>query len=131
MNQGYIGEGMIAYGGYGAVKRARLAAEIVLARLTSAGFNQQEVKHELLGVNGLFQNEPSARPYEVLLRVAARAKDRRQAERVGEEVEALWLNGPGGPGGVRSQAKRVVSAYSASIPRTMVKTKVFVTEVIA
>lgn len=131
VNQGYIGEGMIAYGGYGAAERARLAAEIVLARLTSAGFNQQEVKHELLGVNGLFQNEPSARPYEVLLRVAARAKDRRQAERVGEEVEALWLNGPGGPGGVRSQAKRVVSAYSASIPRTMVKTKVFVTEVIA
>ena len=45
--------------------------------------------------------DEAARPYEVRLRVAARAATREKAALVGEEVEALWTNGPGGGGGAR------------------------------
>ena len=37
---------------------------------------------------------------EVRLRVAARTRDRHNAELVGNEVEALYTNGPAGGGGV-------------------------------
>ncbi len=42
-----------------------------------------------------------ASPYEVRLRVAARADSAERAMIVGEEVEALYTNGPGGGGGAR------------------------------
>ena len=35
-------------------------------------------------------------PYEVRLRLAVRCATQAQAERVGQEVEALYLNGPAG-----------------------------------
>ena len=34
-------------------------------------------------------------PYEVRVRLAARTTSRDQAEQVGREVEAMYLNGPG------------------------------------
>ena len=40
-------------------------------------------------------------PYEVRLRVAGRSADRQKAALIGEEVEALFTNGPAGGGGAR------------------------------
>ena len=47
-----------------------------------------------------------AQPYEVRLRFAARAKSADIARLVGEEVEALYTNGPAGGGGVRTYVSR-------------------------
>ncbi len=51
------------------------------------------------------------------LRVAVRCATRAQAEQVGQEVEALYLNGPAGGGGVTQSVREVVAVASALIPR--------------
>jgi hypothetical protein len=59
-------------------------------------------------------------PYEVRVRLAARTPTRVLAEQVGQEVEALYLNGPAGGGGVTMSVREVVAVASALIPREAV-----------
>ncbi|TSB46532.1 acyclic terpene utilization AtuA family protein [Alkalicoccobacillus porphyridii] len=131
IDQGFIGEGMIIYGGHHAIERAKLAIAIVKERLIDQGFNANEMKEELIGLNALHGQDQtmSHSPYEVMVRVAARANLETLAKKVGEEIENLWLNGPGGPGGVRVNTKQVISAYSTLIPREFVKAKLSYLEV--
>jgi hypothetical protein len=94
---GYIGEGQVSYGGPNAVARAKLGAEIVKARLTERGFTYPEMRVDLIGyssVHGEVAMRPE--PYEVRLRFAARAENRRAAEAVGFETRALHVHGPAG-----------------------------------
>ncbi|NTV88359.1 MAG: ABC transporter substrate-binding protein, partial [Burkholderiaceae bacterium] len=60
-------------------------------------------------------------PYEVRVRVAARTPTRSLAEQVGQEVEALYLNGPAGGGGVTLSVREVIAVASALIPRDAVR----------
>jgi hypothetical protein len=52
----------------------------------------------------------------VRLRVAARTATRADAERIGNEVEALYTNGPAGGGGVRLHVADVIAVASILIP---------------
>jgi len=54
------------------------------------------------------------------LRLAVRTASREQAEIVGQEVEALYLNGPAAGGGVTQSVREVVAAASTLIPRSAV-----------
>ena len=116
---GFIGEGEISYAGPGAAARGRLAAEIVRQRLYGA---VEELRVELIGADAahrrVFGNRPE--PYEVRLRAAGRARDFAAAERVGEEIEALYTNGPAAGGGVRRVTREVIGAVSALVPRAAV-----------
>jgi len=115
---GYVGEGEIGYAGENCVARARLAGEIVAARLRGAF---QELRVDLVGLTALHaQPLPVAaeyRPYEVRLRVAGRSADEAAARRVGEEVEALYTNGPAGGGGARKLVTEQIGVLSCLIPR--------------
>ena len=66
----------------------------------------------------------AAHPYEVRLRVAARAPTAERAMIVGEEVEALYTNGPAGGGGTRKHVYEQVGIVSTLIARERVPTKV-------
>lgn len=116
---GFIGEGEISYAGPGAAARGRLAGEIARERLKGA---VEELRVELIGVDAahrrVFGNRPE--PYEVRLRAAGRARGFAAAERVGEEIEALYTNGPAAGGGVRRSTREVIGAVSALIPRSAV-----------
>jgi hypothetical protein len=68
------------------------------------------------------------RPYEVRLRLAVRCATRAQAERVGQEVEAMYLNGPAGGGGVTQSVREVIAAASALVPREAARVQVHVLE---
>jgi hypothetical protein len=70
----------------------------------------------------------SAQPYEVRLRVAARAPTAERAMIVGEEVEALYTNGPAGGGGARKYVHEQVGIVSTLIDRQRVPTKVTMRE---
>ena len=59
-------------------------------------------------------------PYEVRVRVAARAPSREVARRIGEEVETLYTNGPAGGGGATRSIREVVAIASTFIPRRLV-----------
>ncbi len=122
--EGFIGEGQISYAGTGAVARGALAREIVRERLVRAGLPLQELRCDLIGLDALHGQERArgaAEPYEVRLRVAARTASAAVARRIGEEVEALYTNGPAGGGGVSRQVREVLGIRSALIPRAQVR----------
>lgn len=121
---GFIGEGQISYAGPGAPERGELALRILQHRLQRLGLADLERRAELIGVNAMHGPSLGAdrEPYEVRVRLAVRCATRAQAERVGQEVEALYLNGPAGGGGVTQSVREVIAAASALIPREAVQT---------
>jgi hypothetical protein len=63
-------------------------------------------------------------PYEVRLRIAGKAQSAEDAALIGEEVEALYTNGPAGGGGVRKLVNEVVGIVSTLIERDKVESVV-------
>lgn len=129
---GYIGEGQISYGGVNALNRAKLAQEIVLARLEKNQSNFLDIRTDLIGVNSLYGNiesEQQVEPWEVRLRVAAHCQNKAQAIEVANEVESLYTNGPYGGGGAVKLVKEVLAVGSLYLPRSEVQTHVVVEDV--
>jgi hypothetical protein len=120
---GYVGEGEIGYAGRNALARARLAGRIIEERIGGAF---REMRVDLIGSTSLHGRSFDAgeHPYEIRLRVAARAESADDAARVGEEVEALYLNGPAGGGGARKYVREQVGIASTLIDRKDVKSEV-------
>ena len=59
----------------------------------------EELKFDLIGCNSLYWNpdyQYNQEPSEVRVRVAGRAKTKAEADIIGNEVEALYTNGPAG-----------------------------------
>ena len=86
------------------------------------GCEFEEIRIDEMGVNSLYCNNVSkhisdAVPVEVRIRVAARTKDRANAELVANEVEALYTNGPAGGGGAVKSVREIISVASILIPR--------------
>ena len=51
--------------------------------------------------------------------VAARLATREEAVLIGNEVEAMYLNGPAGGGGVTKSVREVIAVASTLIPETL------------
>jgi hypothetical protein len=124
---GYVGEGEISYGGANALGRARLAGEIIRQRL---GKEFPEMRIDLIGSTSLHGRsfDGGEKPYEVRLRVAARAFTPERAMVVGEEVEALYTNGPAGGGGTRKYVQEQIGIVSTLLERERVPTQVTLRE---
>jgi len=128
---GFIGEGQIGYAGPGAVARGQLALQVLRQRLQRLGLGALEQRAELIGMNALHGPAlgQDRAPYEVRVRMAVRCETRAQAERVGQEVEALYLNGPAAGGGVTQSVREVIAVASALVPREAVRSAVQVLEI--
>ena len=124
---GHIGEGEIGYAGANAVARAELAAEILRQRLVR---RFDELRFDIIGSTSLHGHAfgRGAHPYEVRLRVAARAATREEAAIVGDEVEALYTNGPAGGGGTRKSVTEQIGIVSTLIDRSLVTSRVTLLE---
>jgi hypothetical protein len=124
---GYVGEGEIGYAGANAIARARLAGSIVRERLDG---DFPELRVDLIGSTSLHGRslDEAERPYEVRLRVAGRAATAERAMAVGEEVEALYTNGPAGGGGARKQVYEQIGIVSTLIERESVRSDVTIKE---
>ncbi|MCT2582118.1 acyclic terpene utilization AtuA family protein [Actinophytocola gossypii] len=94
-------EAEISYVGPNAAARGALAADIVARRLAG-----MPVRAEVLG------GETDCR-----LRVAAIGHDGSLLDRVADEVESLYTNGPAGGGGFRAHVTEVIGIASTTIPR--------------
>lgn len=117
----YIGEGQISYGGLNAMKRAELAKTILEKRFAFIGLEYEEIRFDYIGYNSLYRDTIANQltlqdPAEVRLRVACRVKDLKNAEMVGNEVEALYTNGPYGGGGAEKKIKDIISIASIFVP---------------
>lgn len=119
----WIGEGQISYGGHNALARARLAGEVVRRRLELTHCQLEELRIDHMGIDSLYGpalSQGAPVPVEVRLRVAGRTRCREEAEKVANEVEALYTNGPAGGGGAVKSVRRIVSVASILIPRDTV-----------
>jgi hypothetical protein len=126
---GFIGEGQISYAGHGAVDRARLALAIVADRLQLTELAVDEIRYDLIGIDSLHGSRLSrigCDPYEVRARVAGRTKTLHDARRIGNEVEALYTNGPAGGGGATASTREVLTMASTFVPRDLVRCRVAV-----
>jgi hypothetical protein len=124
---GFVGEGEVSYAGAKATERARLAGEIVRERLRE---DLPDLRVDLIGIDSAHRSDfghPHA-PYEVRLRVAARAPTRALAERVGAEIWALGTNGPAGGGGFREATYERIGVVSTLLERSRVRPSVTVLE---
>jgi Acyclic terpene utilisation family protein AtuA len=124
---GFIGEGQISYAGPGALARARLALEIVEARLKLIGLAAGEIRFDIIGVDAARRGGARGdgpEPAEARIRVAGRCETLKDAVRIGNEVESLWLNGPAGGGGATKSAREVIAAASVLVERHLVKPEI-------
>lgn len=122
---GFIGEGEISYAGQHALERAQLAGETIRRRLQDRFV---ELRIDYIGYTSVHPISLGHNylPYEVRLRVAGKAETIEKAMLVGEEVEALYTNGPAGGGGVRKYVNEVVGILSTLIDRSKINSTVTV-----
>ena len=129
----YIGDGEISYGGPGCVARAKLALEIMKERLKLVAPNAfDELKFDIIGYNSLYWNPDykyNEEPSEVRIRVAGRTKTIENAYIIGNEVEALYTNGPAGGCGAVKRTRDIISVASILVSRYDVRPEVQVFEV--
>lgn len=119
----YLGEGEISYAGATALERAKLAGEILEKRLKN---KVEAVKTDYIGLSSAHRTlfSAPALPYEIRLRVAGKAASPELAALVGEEVEALYTNGPAGGGGVRKYVNEVIGIVSTLMDRTQIRPEI-------
>lgn len=124
---GWIGEGEISYAGANAVERAKLAGEIIKKRI---GHHFEEFRIDYIGQSSLHGESLSygSSPYEIRLRIAGKSKEKSMAQLVGEEVEALYTNGPAGGGGARKYLHEVIGVVSILLNRNQIQPSIQVFE---
>ena len=137
---GWLAEAEISYAGINALARAQLAADTVKGRLKSLSI-AQPCRIELLGTGAVHDNDQSARVTqsnqqfslhgEFRVRVAFRCNDQNTAQRVADEVLALYCCGPAGGGGVRQSVTEQVSTASVLVDRQRIEPHVQIVEVMA
>lgn len=123
----YLGEGEISYAGSSAYARAQLAGEIIAKRLQH---KFDDLRIDYVGIQSshrVIMGE-TVIPYEVRLRVAGSSASTADAALVGEEVEALYTNGPAGGGGVRKYVNEIIGIVSVLIPRNKITAQVTLVE---
>jgi len=127
VKEGWIGEGEITYAGLGCVERAKLAEQVVRHRLEITGVDLQELRVDYIGINSLHgaASLPAVvPPYEVRLRFAGRARNKRDAVKLGNEVETLVGKGPCSTSLPRKYVREVLAIYSCLIPRAVTRPEV-------
>jgi hypothetical protein len=121
----WIGEGQISYGGAGAIERGELAIQILRERINNMGIPILESDFSLIGMNSLYRDQQHhGSPKEVRVRVAVRVQNQEDAKKIGNEVEALYTNGPAGGGGVTKYVNEVIAIKSVLIDEDLVSTKI-------
>jgi hypothetical protein len=125
---GWLGEGEISYAGAHAVERAKLAGEIIQKRI---GHLYSEFRIDYIGLSAMHGEVLSSKsnPYEVRLRVAGKTKNKELANLIGEEVEALYTNGPAGGGGARKNTSEIIGVVSILMDRNKIKPEIKIFEI--
>lgn len=115
---GFLGEGQMSYGGANCLQRALLAKKVIEKRLEQVPFRIADLRFDLIGVNSLLdRNELPEAHNEVRLRVAGKTVLRQEAQRLANEVETLYTNGPAGGGGASKKVDEIISIASVLIPK--------------
>lgn len=120
---GYFAEAEISYAGPGASARARLAKDILEERMLNLHRCQDMIRYDFIGQSSLLATagriaENSA---DVRLRAAMRSTSQDMCRTLLEEMEALWIAGPAGGGGMRGQIRPSITTQSVLIDRDLIR----------
>lgn len=128
IDDGFLACAGIVYAGGGCRDRAGRAASVITERWMQV--HRRPVSELTFDLVGLQSTRPwwacgdAPEPPEVQLRATARTWSREHAALLGEEMEALYTNGPAGGGGVSATVKETVGLVSTLVPRSLVETTV-------
>lgn len=128
--EGFIGEDMFFYAGPGALRRAQLAKTILQERFNIVKLDAEEVRIDFLGLNAIHGAATPAsapEPYEIAVRVAARTKTRREAEKVGREVDGMAVSGIAHTGKRvphQDRVREIIGVWSSLVDRTEINASV-------
>lgn len=128
LREGFIAEEMVLFAGPGALNRAELTKQILAERFKKIGLKADEIRTDYIGLSAVHREATphvNNDPYEIILRIALKAKTREEAAKLGVEVDTLAVNGPAGVGkwGTHSPGTRIrpiVGLNSALVPREQV-----------
>ncbi len=112
---GFLGEAQISYYGEGAQQRAKLATQIIMERVKILNLEFEKLRFDFMG-----GGQPLQMSNETRLRVIGGAKKKEDAEKLCNEVEALYTNGPAGGGGVTKNVNENIAITSVFVPREKV-----------
>ena len=127
LKEGWMTEEMVLFAGPGALERAERTKELLRKRLARIELQADELRMDYLGVNAVHRESspaPPADPYEVILRIAVKAREKREAEKLRREVDPLAVNGFAGTGkwGTNAPGNRiypVIGLNSVLVPRAL------------
>lgn len=125
--EGFMAEEMVLFAGPGAYERAEATKALLRKRFERVSLKAEELRMDYIGVNSVHrESSPSAVPnYEAVLRIACRAAERSEAEKIRREVDTLAVNGVAGTGKWATTAsgprvRTVVGLSSTLVPRDQV-----------
>ena len=136
LDGGYLAEAEISYAGPNALARAKLAADTVRKRLVWLGIDEP-CRVEIIRSGTVHDSDDSSRfdsqtlpdNNEYRLRAAIRSASQTTAQRVADEVLALYGCGPSADGGVRQSVTPQVSTASVLVDRVRVEENTHAMEV--
>jgi hypothetical protein len=132
--EGFIGEDMFFYAGPGALRRAELAKRVLEERFKIVALEAEEIRIDFIGLNaihGPISPRSQPEPYEVAVRVAARTRTRREAEKVGREVDAMAVAGVGMTGKRvphQDRTREIIGVWSSLVPREQIPWRINIYE---
>ncbi|QFT85238.1 hypothetical protein FIU88_09640 [Halomonas sp. THAF12] len=122
---GWLGEAEISYSGPNALRRAKLAAEVLRERLSFRAPKDLRSRFDIIGHLSVFNDDDSRLTINSIshydgdyrLRLAVEHSERRWVERAAQELLALYCSGPAGGGGVRQNFSRRLLSSSYLVRR--------------
>lgn len=125
---GWLAEGEISYAGVHATQRARLAADVVRARMARR-LPEIEIRVDAIGVQSIFNDTPgiglsrlwdSVPCEDVRLRLAASTTSKGDAQVFLDDVSALYCAGPAGGAGIRTRLTPRYASASCLLERSRI-----------
>ena len=132
VREGYMTEEMVIFAGPSALERARMTQQLLEQRFERIKLKAEEIRFDYLGINAVHResSQPVGQePYEVILRIAVKAAERSEADKLRREVDPLAVNGVSGTGkwatsATGSRVRPVVGLNSCLVPRALMEVSV-------
>ncbi len=120
-----------------AYEKARYAADILMKKMRRKGLKAADIHISYVGLNALHLDVADLSPEvvenlnELVLRIAIRTDDKKEAAKIIPEISPLQLNGPPGASffGGRARVQEVIGLWPTLIPRDAVKLTANIMEV--
>lgn len=120
-----------------AYEKAQYAADILMKKMKRKGMQYEDLRIDYVGLNALHLDVAEVdedlikRMNEVVLRIAIRTKEKKDAQLIIPEISPLQLNGPPGASffGGRAHVTDVIGLWPTLIPRDAVKLESHILEV--